>query len=251
MVADMKALASDYDGTLFFHDLENGFKPENTAKIKEFQDKGNLFGVCTGRPLGGVINDVKGYVDIDFYILATGAVILDKQQAPIYLKPMPRDVVREIYDSCPDDRKPAIQAGYNLYVFKCKENYRIEQTILNDFDDMPDEGLYQFSLGCGSVEEATKKCAEMNERYKGILVTYQNQDGIDVVSAGCSKGAGIKIVKEKLGIDHISGIGDSFNDISMLEAADRSFAFDYSPKEVQNKATDVVGTIADAIDMLL
>lgn len=247
----MKALASDYDGTLFLHDLEGGFKPENDLKIKEFQNQGNLFGVCTGRPLGGVINAVKGHVDLDFYILATGSVILDKNLNPIYEKPMPKELIREIFEQCGEDEKPAIQAGYDLYVYKQKGPYPIEQLVIQKFDDLPDKNIYQISFTCGSVENASKLCQQVNETYKDILIAYQNVDGIDIVSAGCSKGKGLKILKEKLNIDFMCGIGDSYNDVSMLISADRSFTFNYSPKDVQSKATDVVDSIADAIELII
>lgn len=246
----MKALASDYDGTLFFHDLKEGFKPENTKKIKEFQNQGNLFGICTGRPLGGVINAVKGHVDLDFYILATGSVILDKQLNPIYEKPMPRDLAREIFDQCAENEKPAIQVGYDLYSYKQKSPYPIEQIIYQDFDDLPDKDIYQFSLNGGTSEKASQLCLEINQKYRNQLIAYQNVDGIDVVSAGCSKGEGLKILKDKLNIELMCGIGDSYNDISMLVNADRSFTFTYSPKDVQLEATDIVGSIADAIELI-
>jgi hypothetical protein len=43
------------------------------------------------------------------------------------------------------------------------------------------------------------------------------------------------------------GIGDSINDLPLLEASDVSFTFPYSPKLVQERATKVVPTIVDAL----
>lgn len=52
----MKVLASDYDGTLLFNEQ---FKEGDLKKIKEFQKVGNLFGLCSGRPLKVFTNFVS------------------------------------------------------------------------------------------------------------------------------------------------------------------------------------------------
>lgn len=48
----MKVFASDFDGTIHFVDEKIGgyFKQEDLRAIKKFQENGNLFGLCTGRP---------------------------------------------------------------------------------------------------------------------------------------------------------------------------------------------------------
>ena len=56
----MKGIASDFDGTLYFGDIEGGYKKEDLMRIKEFQDKGHCFGICTGRPLVGIEDNLKG-----------------------------------------------------------------------------------------------------------------------------------------------------------------------------------------------
>ena len=71
----MKVLASDYDGTLLFNEK---FKEGDLKKIKEFQKAGNLFGLCSGRPFKGIYEFCKPYIDFDFYILCTGALVLIK-----------------------------------------------------------------------------------------------------------------------------------------------------------------------------
>ena len=79
----MKVLASDFDGTIFFKDH---VKEEDVKAVKVFQNEGHLFGLCTGRPLIGVTKYVKDDITFDFYILSTGAVILDKNMNALYEK---------------------------------------------------------------------------------------------------------------------------------------------------------------------
>ena len=72
----MKVLASDFDGTILFKYF---FKIKDIFAIKKFQKNGHLIGLCTGRPLNGVLKYTKNIILFDFYILSTGSVILDKE----------------------------------------------------------------------------------------------------------------------------------------------------------------------------
>ena len=47
------------------------------------------------------------------------------------------------------------------------------------------------------------------------------------------------------------GIGDSYNDIELLKAADISFCFDYSPIEVKNETDYIVDSVCEAIKIIL
>ena len=49
-----KVFASDFDGTLYFYKAEVKLPPENVAKVREYQEAGGLFGLCTGRQVGGL-----------------------------------------------------------------------------------------------------------------------------------------------------------------------------------------------------
>ena len=51
-----KVFASDFDGTLYFYKAEDDRKlpAENVEKIREYQKAGHLFGLCTGRQVGGL-----------------------------------------------------------------------------------------------------------------------------------------------------------------------------------------------------
>ncbi len=50
----MKALASDFDGTLYLHDAAESYREGDIAGIGQLQKQGCLFGLCTGRPLWGI-----------------------------------------------------------------------------------------------------------------------------------------------------------------------------------------------------
>ena len=64
---NLKILASDYDGTLFFGEEEPNFRERDIKAIKEFQKAGNLFGICTGRPYQGITPFIPESIHLDFF----------------------------------------------------------------------------------------------------------------------------------------------------------------------------------------
>ena len=48
-----KVFASDFDGTMYFYKAEVKLPPENVEAIRRWQGAGHLFGLCTGRQVGG------------------------------------------------------------------------------------------------------------------------------------------------------------------------------------------------------
>ena len=75
-----KVFASDFDGTLYFYKAEDPDKlpMESVEKIREYQEAGHLFGLCTGRQVGGLTPFITGFVEPDFFITSSGANIVDR-----------------------------------------------------------------------------------------------------------------------------------------------------------------------------
>ena len=95
-----KVFASDFDGTLYFYKAEDDRKlpAENVAKIREYQKAGHLFGLCTGRQVGGLTPFITGFVEPDFYITSSGANIVDKDLREIRKRGVDPVVAQEILD---------------------------------------------------------------------------------------------------------------------------------------------------------
>ena len=89
------------------------------------------------------------------------------------------------------------------------------------------------------------------------MFAFQNLDSIDIVSKGCSKGEAIKRVREHFHIKTFAGIGDSYNDLPMLEVAGLSVAAGNAVEDVK-KVCDVVtkadnneGVIAEIVERFI
>lgn len=244
----MKVLASDFDGTIFFENIDGGFKEEDLKAIQEFQKHGNLFGICTGRPLMGIKEVVKDKIKFDFYIISTGAVILDHQLKEIYKNCMTRERIQDIYQKYQDRTNVLIQANHQVYTFE-KQDIPIQQAYIRSVDEIVGNDLYGVSLNAYNEENARLICQELNENYDDIEA-FQNKEFIDIVSIGCSKGNAIMRLKEYFHLKDIAGIGDSYNDLSMLKVVDSAFTFVYSPDSIKENADFVVSSVKEAIDIL-
>ena len=228
-----KVFASDFDGTLYFYKAEDDRKlpAENVAKIREYQKAGHLFGLCTGRQVGGLTPFITGFVEPDFYITSSGANIVDKDLREIRKRGVDPVVAQEILDK------------YGI------ENYRFTLDVEGDicvFAPMDYPGKYYV------LDEAERMSKEINEIWGDSVNAFQNVIEIDIAPKGCSKGKGVEFLREYMretyGEIKLYGIGDSINDLPLLEASDVSYTFPYAPKVVQDKATKVVETIVDALE---
>ncbi len=234
-----KAFASDFDRTLYFRD---GFHEEDLRAIRKWKEEGNLFGVCTGRSQSGVILPTKGLIDYDFYILATGSLILNKERKPLYETTIPYDVVMEI---------TRLYGEKYRIAYNCRDHFH---SLYDDYEvcmqmkslsDLPKE-VFGISIPTESVEVAYEICKFLNTNYP--VSAFNNGQFIDMARKGCSKGNALFILKEKLQVDEIWCMGDSYNDITMLEKGDVSFTFDISPEPVKDKAKHVVSSLRDALN---
>lgn len=58
-------------------------------------------------------------------------------------------------------------------------------------------------------------------------------------------------MKKHLNADEMLGIGDSYNDLPLFEASDRSFTFHNSPEDIKLQVNDVVSSVSEAIYKVL
>lgn len=239
----MKAFASDFDGTLYFMSQEEKMRLCDLQAIREFQEKGNLFGVSTGRSLRG-ITDVVQEISFDFYILASGAYVLDRDFQVIFKKCIPFDTMKIIYERYEKDVLIIIQANDSVYAMQAK---RPLQVYIESLEEMKGSDIYGLSFGTRSPEEARAIAEELNQCYGDTIIAYANVQNVDIVGKDCSKGRALSLVKEYYGVDIMAGIGDSYNDIPMLMESDQAYTFSYAPLEVQKMADCVVENVAQAI----
>lgn len=240
----MKALASDIDGTLVFN---RHIKVQDKKAIQEYQ-KEHLFGICSGRPRCALFDLAE--LDLDFYVLSTGALVLDKNKKIIKEYPLEKEIVQKIYEEYKDHAEVIFQtSNEDVFYATFLENNNPKIKVISSFEEVKHETFYSISLVFENEEITKKACDSINHNYLEVE-GFQNRNSIDIVKKGCSKGTGIQIIKDYFQLESIAGIGDSYNDLPMLKKVDTAFTFKTSPQEIQRQVDYCVEDIAEAISLL-
>ena len=249
----MKLLCSDFDGTLHYRTEKYGYiRDVDRQAVTQFRKDGNLFAICTGRPLSGLLRDVRNNLDVDYYITSTGAMISSVHDVP-------KKIIMENQISgknCIDLQKRFhhdgvlfIHAENAVHTFAYSDKGYPEQHVLKDLKALDEMHITGISIYCDTDEISRKITDAINHDYYEIAA-FQNRNWLDVVKNGTSKGNGALYLKQYVHADILGGIGDSYNDIPLLQAADVSFTFHSSPEEVRKEADYLVDSESEAIAIL-
>lgn len=247
----MKLLASDFDGTLF---VDGKIAEETVKAIQQWQKKGNWAGIVTGRNLHFLQSSLNGYpIKWDFYVCSTGGAIYDRFCKLIAQNPFSKDALKKLmeHSALKTGRFVMGSAPDGSYFYGEKSVYEKLKKELNiqkvDWDALFSQSLNQVSSIFSTPEEARECTRRLNEELGQWITAYQNIECVDVAPLGGSKAEGLDILLSRLTFcpDEIFAIGDSFNDLSMIERFS-GYTVENAEKEIQKKAKkvyDSVGTL--------
>ena len=248
-----KLFVTDLDGTLVHH---NKMTEGNYNALKRLKDKKYFVTVATGRPYNGAVFLKKDYnIEIDYFVLLNGALIMDGEGNVIDHKTIPYGIIKQIVESF--EKFPweiSIETGFDTFVVHgageiLKSVQKVTETHL---EELKDKKLSLISIYGGDLEinDIEKACDDINKKYGKYVVAYRNTNFIDVVPVGCSKGEGVNHVKETLGVDkkEVYAIGDSWNDISMFKVSGKSFTFHNVEKNLKVHASYLVDSVEECVD---
>lgn len=190
----MKIIGSDFDGTL----NRGGISKRDAAAVAEWQEKGNLFGIVTGRGGDFAVYAVeKLSIKSDFVVCGSGSMIYDKSGGLLLRFEMRAELCGELEEEAKKRGAP----GWG----------RSEEGGLP----------CQFSTRFDTEQKAAEYTEYVNLNIPGISA-YQNGICIDVVRRGLSKATGIAEIARLHNVANrdITAVGDSFNDLPMIEAYD-------------------------------
>lgn len=224
----MKLIASDFDGTIF---IDEKIKTEDIEAIRDFQAKGNLFGIVTGRSYHSLLVLIEGRIGPDFVIANNGSHIFvknGKKMSEILKYSLDKDKLRDVIDY--------YGRTYPTKLFTDKDR------AIDDIRDLR-EGEEILSLAIYSDHMLENPLHEDFSFHKSIGV-------IDVINSAVSKQTGIEFIKDFYGFDkEIIAIGDDFNDISFLEQTKLSFSLNYvKEKDVLDAVNFTVEGIRELIE---
>jgi hydroxymethylpyrimidine pyrophosphatase-like HAD family hydrolase len=183
----------------------------------------------------------------DFHICTSGAHILDGNGITLSEQKLGRSTAAALWDMGKALPFMVVQANGRLYSPNPSSPFQI---YVNAFDEIPGDCFFGVSFYAQSAEEAAEMAAAVNREWSGTATAFHNSFCMDVVAHGVSKGNALLAVKQRMDMDCMAAIGDSFNDLPMLRDADVSFTFPDSPEELRRTATHIVPTVGAALHML-
>ncbi|MDD2971172.1 MAG: HAD-IIB family hydrolase [Lachnospiraceae bacterium] len=266
-----KLLISDLDGTLLFTEgKERVFRESDIGAIREFQNKGNLLVVNSGRTVSWLTKPLENHIDWDYLIASTGALIIGKRRSGgeiqqgiseandkaheaeaydvIVSHPMEKEHIQNLLDQMEDSSRIVFQTLHQVYSMKPNPAYALAMVPVKDLSEVQ-EDIFGVSAHFETVEEAGEFVAWLEQQRITSITGYQNKNDVDMVAAGCSKGTGIEELRDYLHIpkENCFAIGDSYNDMEMLKAVQHSYTFHDAVEEVKAHAEHLVDSVAEMI----
>ena len=252
----MKVFASDYDGTIKVNGIVS---EENLAALAAWKDKGNKFGIVTGRSVESTLLEVEKYgYELDFMICNNGGVIYDKNMK--LLKSFTIDLAKALqlieeirFMDCNcfvlnngiQRAKEVVNSEYEDFKYGAySSDYSVERII--------EEGnISQIVISLNDTQLGLEIANYINEKYKGFVEAYPNVNCVDIVPSNVSKASGIAYIQKhySFAYEDIYAMGDSYNDIPMLIAY-TSATLSYADEEIKEVANVVCDDVAQFLNSL-
>ena len=196
----MKIIASDFDGTLY---RNHQISARDREAIRRWQAAGNLFGLVTGRDSGIREDAAELGVTLDFTIAHSGALIFDRDGVLLREDSFDAAIAKEYYSFAYDE------SGFSFQHERPDTDNRVGRET-------------QIELLLHTGEDARALCELINARFGDRLNSFTNGVWINTVAVGTSKASGIANFAALCGVEreNIFAVGDSYNDLSMLNAYD-------------------------------
>lgn len=259
---DIKLVALDLDGTLF--DNSSRISERNLTTIRSITDKGIHVVISTGRPFEGIpFDQIKG-TGINYAITANGSGIYEISTGKcLYENAMDEELVTPILNFLltRDIHMDAFIGGKGYTPVQCVEtaqkltvpssikNYIITtRTRLDNILQFIHENqlkvqkmtlnFYPAADGTLIDRETVRKFLVSNPSITTVCGGYNN---LEFTRADANKGVGLRKLAKILGVnpDATMAIGDTENDLAIIEAAGIGVAM--------GNATDAVKARADYV----
>ena len=245
----IKLIASDMDGTLV---NDEGKINENIYKlINSLHDKNIKFAAASGRFYSQLCKNFEK-VKTDMIIIAhNGALVKYKNGGKtIFSSPLKAEDIEYILNLKRDfGEEILIAAANNAFlinpkkeIYEAYKSWQIPIKLCTSCQDII-EPVYRITyFNSEGVNEETIKFLENNlSPHLGFVVS--GSKWIDITNKETSKGNALRILQDKFEIKKKNTMvfGDYYNDVTMFQAADFSYAMENAPEDVKAEANYIAG----------
>lgn len=235
----------DIDGTLVGEDGRVMPESAKTA-IRRARENGHVCMINTGRTLALVGEEITGQAAFDGLALGCGTMIVYHGQT-LFHKTFSETESRDIIDGLHRHQIDACLEGRDNNYLEAEEQIRTEtfRAFLRRFEGY---GYDSYEAAVGNFDKLyayaddRKKMEAFRREFENRLDFVDRRQGyFEIMPKGCSKASAVELVAQKLGISlaETVAVGDSSNDMPMLERAHVAIAM--------GNATDEVKQIADFV----
>ncbi|MEB4859514.1 MULTISPECIES: Cof-type HAD-IIB family hydrolase [Priestia] len=226
---EFKLIALDMDGTLLNNQQE--ISEENRAAIAKAQEQGVHVVLSTGRSLLTCREYAQSLQLSSYLITVNGSEIWDESGQLVERKLIDASHIEKMWNLTQEHK-------LNFWAVTTDKVWRDEfpediasQEWLKFGYDIPDDALR---------EEVLKQIAGISD----FEISNSSLTNLEINALGINKAKGIMTVCERLGIsmDEVIAMGDSLNDMAMIEAAGCGIAMGNAQEAVKEAADWVTDT---------
>lgn len=228
-----KLVAVDMDGTLL--NSERRISAKNVRTIREATEKGIIVAICTGRPIKGI----EPYIEVlglDIPLMAyngalivmgkSGEIIFDQRLSPddarvifSWGKRFDTTIVAWTTNGLEDALfTSAFSADLEVY----RQYSSVEPSLIGDEEALIQSGITKI-LFCDSRDKIERFEKTLKEENLSLGVDFYTSqpEYLEFVDKRASKATAMSILGARFGIrqEEMVAIGDSFNDLSMIQYA--------------------------------
>ena len=243
---NIKIAFFDIDGTMI--DIgSRKITPKMLETLSGLQKNGIRICIATGRP-PAILPQFPG-IEFDAYLTFNASYCYTKNEV-IFRNPIPAADVQTVIRNALKIQRPLALAGASrmgangsdkdLADYFAISRHKLE--IIDDFDELSREEIFQIMIGCRENEYAS-----ILEDVKGARITAWWDRAADIIPAAGGKGRGIRKVLEHFRLDaaDAAAFGDGNNDIEMFQAVGTGVAMENASEQLKAEADEVCGHVAE------
>lgn len=245
-----KLVAIDMDGTLL--NSKNQVSERTRQAIMKAKEKGVHIIISTGRILRSALYYSQGLGLKNPIVASNGAIIVDEMSNIIYKKTIEKALVKDLvniakenemyfhfYDESSFYSDMKVQEVLDFYS-EGTSDLNIELKIFEDIDELTyrqDLNIYKF-LFIDEDLDKLKRFRETLSLVDNINISSSWINNVEAMAPNVSKGQAIKELCKRFDVhsDQVIAIGDSENDLSMLNFAGLSVAMGNGGDKIKKQA---------------
>ena len=267
---NIKIIASDLDGTLLAPDHVS-ITPRTLSALTKAHSMGVKIAISTGRTLSLIKDVAEKLPFVDYIIYSNGSGVYDcNKKQTVFVQPIKKDTSEKIIDLL-----DSLGVCYNVYADGNIYLTQTSDTSIFEKVDLPKDFLHKFLATAKNVPDIKNATADAdtemivvyfapdsarNEimalvKSSGELHTVSSfSNNIEIMAENASKGNAVKAICDISGCtaENAMTFGDAWNDCSMLEFAEHSFAMENGDEKCKNSAKNICpSNAADGVAQMI